>query len=511
MKINYKAVTEWPFLSWIAIIKNSSELIVLHGSDVETKTEFFCEAVWDGEFIKGDFDNTDIVFGSGARVRGNEIHFVGSGSTLDRLHHYITPKNDIIVSNSLVCLLSFIDEKLDPTYKNYYSDYLSISKGINKYKKILHTINDRKINITYYHNLKWDGNNLCEYKKNERTKDFGSFNKYYQFLSNSINKLFSNATDSNRKFIFKKLGTMSKGYDSPTVTALAKNAGLNEVISFDKDRDGNNDCGDDIARAMGMNVTKVSTDAWKHSELSEIPFIAGEGRGEDVQFYGIPDHLIRNSIFLTGYYGDKVWTKHPINHEYSDKLIRGDIAGLSLTEYRLWKGFIHVPVPFIGARQIADINKVSNLSEMKKWNVPRAYNRPICRRIVEDLGIPGNAFGQRKQVTTVELSHRWTFLTENSQKHFYSWLKCQRNIFKQKGKLFPNKCVRFISNLNRRVLLKSITISTKFFSIDINKFNRSEKFRQLFYDYWFNYLHPWAVEIAKARYKAKDASIELTK
>ena len=416
VKFRYKEVKAWPFFSWIVVIKDTSEIIVLHGSEVEVTKSFFCEAVWDGEFIQGNFDKTDIVFGSGARIREDEIHFVSSGCTLDRIHHFMAPNNKIIISNSIVCLLSYINETLDPTYKKYYSDFMSISKGINNYKKTIRTMNNQKIYLTYYQNLRWDGKNISAYEKIETEKDFGSFKKYYDFLSRSIDRLFSNATDRNRKFILKKLGSISKGYDSPTVTALAKQSGLNEVIAFDKDRAGGNDCGDDIARAMGVKVTKVSRDAWKSSKLSEIPFIAGESRGEDVQFYGIPDHLIRKSIFLTGYYGDKVWTKNSIDHNYSDELLRSDIAGLSLTEYRLWKGFIHVPVPFIGARQVKDINKVSNLEEMKEWNVTGKYNRPICRRIVEGLGVPRDMFGQKKQITTVELSHRCSFISNDSQK-----------------------------------------------------------------------------------------------
>ncbi len=509
MNFDYQEVKEWPFFSWLVIINKNSEIKVLHGCEVETTKEFFCEAVWDGEFIKGDFDQTEIVFGSGARIRNSEIHFVSSGSTLDRLHHYITPANTIIVSNSLVCLLSYLDEKLDPTYENYYSDFLSISKGINQYKNFVRTLSDQKINLTYYQNLKWDGDKIVACEKKEKEKNFRSFQDYDLFLHESIEKIFRNADDRNRKLPLKKLGTISRGYDSPTITALAKRSGLKEVIAFDEDRRGNNDCGDDIARLLGVRAVKISREAWKMSALSEIPFIAAEGRGEDVQFFGIPDHLIRSSIFLTGYNGDKVWQKDPEEFEYSDELTRTSIDGLSLSEYRLWKGFIHIPVPFIGARQIRQIKHVSNLDEMKQWNVPGKYNRPICRRIVEGAGVPRNAFGRTKQRTTVELSHRGTFITEDSQKDLYSWLKNQKSVFRQKGKIFPGKTVRFLSNTSKRIMKKSIDMTTDylhFFSIDAARLKQSAFYQKLKYDFWFYYLFPWAVENAKAKYKAKGLS-----
>jgi hypothetical protein len=178
---------------------------------------------------------------------------------------------------------------------------------------------------------------------------------------------------------------------------------------------------------------------------------------------------------------------------------------LSLTEYRLWKGFIHVPIPFIGARQIHDINKISHLEEMKPWNVPGHYNRPICRRIVEAFDVPRDAFGQQKQVATVELSKRWTFIPADSQNDFYTWLKDQRHIFKQKKKIFPGRKVRFMVNTYRRILIKSIDIFIKMFvgdSTRIRKYKLSDAYRKLGYDCWFTYLFPWAVERAKKRYQA---------
>jgi hypothetical protein len=502
MNFNYKEVKEWPFLSWLVLINKPSECVVFHGSEVETHKDFFCEAVWDRDFEKGDLDETDIIFGSGGRIRKNVINFAASSSMLDRLHHYES-ENEIVISNSLVCLLYFINDRLDPTYKEYFPFFLSLSKGINGYYKKLQTLNYRTINITYYNNLMWNGKKISEYCKKQKKVDLSTFNKYFDFLSGSIDKLFKNASDMARNHYLKKLGSISSGYDSPTVTALAKECGLKEVISFVTDRGGGRDCGDDIAKIMGVKVTEISKDEWKKEELSEIPFIAAESRGEDVQFSSIPDSLIRNCIFLTGYHGDTMWKKTPVDHKYSDGLIKHGTAGLSLAEYRLWKGFIHIPVPFIGVKRINDIHKITHLAEMEKWNVDSHYNRPICRRVVEGLGVPRSAFGQKKRVTTVELSHRWSFITENSQKDFYLWLIDQRKIFKNKGAIFPDKRIRFLVNLYRRITIKVIKISIdilKIFSIDISRIRHSYYFKKLSFDYWFSYLFPWAVEKAKERY-----------
>ena len=52
---------------------------------MEVCDTWFCEAVWDGDYEAGDFDLTDLVFGSGGRLRDERAIFVSSGTTVDRL------------------------------------------------------------------------------------------------------------------------------------------------------------------------------------------------------------------------------------------------------------------------------------------------------------------------------------------------------------------------------------------------------------------------------------------
>jgi len=75
--------------------------------------------VWDGEFRRAGFDETDVVFGSGARRHGASVTFVSSGSTVDRLHSHETA-GTAWVANSLVCLLVAVGADVDPTYAAYY-------------------------------------------------------------------------------------------------------------------------------------------------------------------------------------------------------------------------------------------------------------------------------------------------------------------------------------------------------------------------------------------------------
>src|SRR5215831_12313807 len=101
MQLSYKRMENWPRLAWIARLVPSERVIqVMHGPDVETNDQWFCEAAWCGDFSAGDFDRTERVFGSGLRIRDNVVTFVSSGSTLDRLI-WAQRRDATYVSNSL--------------------------------------------------------------------------------------------------------------------------------------------------------------------------------------------------------------------------------------------------------------------------------------------------------------------------------------------------------------------------------------------------------------------------
>ena len=100
--ITYNVMKNWPCLAWIAILEpNKQSIIVKCGEKIETRKDWFCEAVWDGDFDDGDFDQTDIVAGSGARHRNQNLTFVSAGSLMDRLQ-YIQVGKATYISNSIL-------------------------------------------------------------------------------------------------------------------------------------------------------------------------------------------------------------------------------------------------------------------------------------------------------------------------------------------------------------------------------------------------------------------------
>ena len=154
----------WPSLAWLARCEAGSRSIrALHGPGVECRSGWFCEAVWDEPFAKGDFDRTDLIFGSGGRSRDGTVTLVSAGSTVDRLQ-FAVHGNATFVSNSLACLLEGIDARLDPAFRGYDELFEQIIVGIDQPFPDL-PIAEGRIGFTYFHNLLWDGTQLRQAPK----------------------------------------------------------------------------------------------------------------------------------------------------------------------------------------------------------------------------------------------------------------------------------------------------------------------------------------------------------
>lgn len=433
MDIQYTAQHYWPGLAWLAIAKADSGLVdVLHGPGVEI-TEFGAlEAVWDGPYEAGDFDRTDIVAGSGVRVRDDQVVFVSAGSTVDRLQ-FLFKDGTLYISNSLPCLLSAAGAELSPCYTEYYPDFASIVKGLEHYQRQLET-SAGPVELVYFNNVVWDGSRPQVVPKPACQRDFSSFDAYAGFLKTSMQKVADNMRSPARRMPFEMLGTLSSGYDSTMVSALAKEVGSTDVLCFDQARKGDDDSGVANAQALGLKPHLVGTTAWRQLALPEIPFIAANAMGEEVRVRSA-EHMLRGRVLMTGYHGDKIWDKH--TKKVGPDIVRGDPSGGSLTEYRLWAGFLHCPVPFWGVRQIADVVKLSNSPELKPWDVPGDYSRPICRRIGEEAGLGRDSFGVRKLAASVMLHDYEHFLTSESIDDYLQWISENKAQWRKCGRRPP--------------------------------------------------------------------------
>jgi hypothetical protein len=435
LRLSYRRIDEWPPLAWLAVLPGdrADTIEVLHGPWVETLPQGFCEAVWPGDFEAFDFDRTEIVAGTGMRLRDRQAIFVSSASTVDRLQS-VTLDGRTLVSNSLACLVACGDIEVDPAYKNYYRLFFSVIDGLDEYERFIKTPNGM-IRLSYFNNLVWNGRDLQEIAKPSIPIELRCFSDYRNFLEDTFCGIAQNMNSPSRKQRYTFLGTQSSGYDSTTITSIARDHGLRQVICFElANNDRLEDSGVAIAQHLGVEPIVVDPRAWRRTPFAEVPFVAGNCFGEEVH-YKAAEAELHGRVLLTGYHGDKLWAlsaKTP-----STRIVRGDPSGGALTEYRLWAGFIHCPVPFWLARRHPEIAQLGRLPEMAPWDIGGDYNRPLCRRIAEEAGVPRESFGVRKTAASRWPHYDIRFGTPEGLDAFCRWLRGQWRRWIARGRVPP--------------------------------------------------------------------------
>ena len=92
------------------------------------------------------------------------------------------------------------------------------------------------------------------------------------------------------------------------------------------------------------------------------------------------------------------------------------LSGHALGEHRLRVGFVHLPLPYIGAFHGPALYRITHSREMDPWRLGTGYyDWPIPRRMAEEAGVPRANFGHRKLGTSVGA---WRELNAESQADF---------------------------------------------------------------------------------------------
>jgi hypothetical protein len=414
--LSYELAPSWPGLAWAAICENgSSSIPVIHGPAVDRRENWFCEAVWNGPFSEGNFDQTDVVFGSGARCRPDGVTFVSSAAASDRLQVSVRG-NRTFVSNSLPCLMAVTGARLDPTFRGYADLFLSVTRGLDDVPDL--PIDDgAAVQFAFRANLRWDGCQLHRVPKCAEPRSFSRFDDYVAFQRSALQRIGENMASPQRQRAYSWLGTISRGYDSATCALLAREAGLRRVVTIDESRPDVVDDGSDIARALGLACVVVSRLAWTSQDPLEPLFLVADGQGKEIPIAGAAAEL-DHVVLVTGHGGDTAWSLDAA--EYANP---GTYSGMSMAEYRLHLGFIHLPCPYIGWNQLSDILKLSRSDEMTAWNTGGTYNRPICRRLLEEAGVPRGSFAVSKTGASIRFLRGEDAWSKKGRQAFVAWLR----------------------------------------------------------------------------------------
>lgn len=253
-------------------------------------------------------------------------------------------------------------------------------------------------------------------------ESFESFDSYYRFLCSVAQQLGANARSSARKRPYAIAAAMSSGYDSPTAAVVARHAGCQSAITITRARSYLKvpDSGAQIAERLGIpceeidpNVIKPSHEEWFWAAIAEPTDL----NLSTFRYPALP------CVLVSGFMGDRIWDRRP--HDLSEPFVRGDLAGLGFTEYRLLAGVAHSPVPAWGldAVHASEIQRIGASREMERWSVGGDYDRPICRRVLEENGVSRGMFAVRKKATTLSAVRNRRPITGDSRKRFEAYAR----------------------------------------------------------------------------------------
>ena len=444
-----------PRLAWCARIQESDAAIhVLHGPWVETWESGFVEGAWSGDFQDRDFDRSDAFAGTGALVRNGRLFFV-AGTDLQGRLYTMRLRGELVVSNSLCFLLQETGDRPDPNF-GYYSGetLLQCVLGINRSRRSL-PMQHGVVDIHECVNLELLPDRTLFRHPKPTLEPPNSYHEYIELMEASVGSTLANAMDPLRKQVFPPVATLSQGYDSPFVGALARKHGCTRALTFvDSPRHVSKqleDSGSELGARLGMSVEEfrhldfITPDRCTEAEFCVSP------PAIDYPLASFEDRLAGKTL-LTGSFGDSVLSTHEkdLLTDFRQTTFYG-LCGSTMTEYRLRVGFINFPPLFIGGLQIKAIGRISNSEAMRPWSVEGDYDRPIARRYLNEAGIPDDMFGTRKKGSAWGLFKKIEELSPASQDDFRKFLSEHSGIVTSKGTLlswgFFKQFVRIQSRL----------------------------------------------------------------
>ena len=398
MKFDANVRKDLPRLAWSAMVQEGN-VKVEHGVDVEVGDGWVVEGVWDAPFEGGQFDRSAGFWGSGLTVRGDSVTVVPSIALCDRLL-MMREGAGWRVSNSLPLLLGRSLVSLDEN-TDYRRAAYAIAWGVVEYDKIMPVSGGREVLQVFHRIAKIEAGGVSFHDRPPAPQhtDFAS---YLRRIRGVVERLQENFEAPSRTKRIKAVATASSGYDSACTAVFAKAAGAALcATSSDSNRTrvakllspGESDSGGPVASALGLAIHDLPA----LPSNREIRFRSASCTRPELAFDGLYG-LFENEVgaVFTGFYGDTIWGI-PEKGSVDSELRWHEPSGVSLSEARLHAGYINLALPFLDGRGRPYVVEVSKSEEMNVYRIGGDYDRPIPRRILEEAGVPREAFGRRKR------------------------------------------------------------------------------------------------------------------
>jgi hypothetical protein len=385
-----------PRLAWCAHLRRGSGVAsIYHGAWVETYDDWFVEGAWTGPFEKGEVDRALFNLGSGGVVRAARAVFCAQTDMIERLFS-LRIDGDLFVSNSLSFVLAMAGDELDPCYPFYTHKLRGYLHDGSYYRqhKVIHTKRRRKVDLHYHCQVAVGDDLRLERIEKPVFRVPENFGEYVSILEDVIGGILENAASPRRRHRrYEGMATVSGGYDSNALAALAGKLGVREAITF-YDKIPGNDSGEEVARLLGMTVRVYGrTDFRTAPGVDEAEFLSWPA--SDIVMASCEEHLV-GRVLVMGRYGDALFGSHHSKTPGAFNLTRSSGAGASLSEFRLRTGFLNFNPFYAGGMHWLAIHQIAASEEMTPWRLGGRYDRPIARRIIEQAGVPRGMFGVTK-------------------------------------------------------------------------------------------------------------------
>jgi hypothetical protein len=464
--IEFEPLATLPPLAWCAHARAGAPVRVTHGPWVETRDAGFVEGAWDGDFEAFDVDRAGALAGSGARVRDDALVFAAPFHPLERLY-VLQRAGETRISNSLAFLLAEAGDGLDLSHPDYFFDLVrDVRAGIEAPPPRLRTGAGHGVAMVRCSNLVLRSDATLHRIARPIGPPPTCYADYRGRLDGTTQRLAANAADPRRRATYRLVAACSRGYDSTASAAIAARAGCREGVTFVSSarRSGHplvgvaesadDDSGADTLRALGMSVA-----AFDRGDLSRLPghplaefFISSPAAITDATALLMEDAL-RGSVFVSGRHGERYWgptrrCRRTAFRETDDC----HLSGHALGEFRLRAGFVHYPLPYVGALHGPAIHAITHSAEMRPWKLGTGYyDRPIPRRIAEEAGVPREGFGQRK----LGAGMGWRELGQESERDFQDFLRSEVPAAVRR-RLDPRRVVERLAQHRRLTWVRSI-------------------------------------------------------
>lgn len=394
-----------PKMAWY-LTKDGQDLTALVGSKVESADDgWFYEGGWAYTSHPKEALETGVYLGSGAVAQGEgAVTLIGPSHSAEALYISVVGTT-IRASNSLSLLLA--GTGLHNVDANVLAQKMrTVTKGLIEYEREIYRGESAVVYRYVCANIQISADGAIAERRQSNPVEFTTYDEYMDFLTTVIKSVSDTAGTAGYTV------PLSKGYDSVACAVLAARLGGGSSVSLDTARDRSDDDGREIGALLGLEThlierpdratrtVKVSYamfggvehhDIIADSELEALTdYYSGFGISDEV--LRISDELAVDKVLLTGFHGDRVWGSFRSNPD----IVRGDTSGTGLVERRLKAGMVHVPVPMLGVQAHVVLRQLTYSEEMRPWRVGGNYDRPIPRRMAEEMGVPREMFGMRK-------------------------------------------------------------------------------------------------------------------